>query len=383
MFTRYLDLNTIHTLMNGIVQSQMNTDVVRSELLTNIHPGFVAQLPAQGNPTEKIRGDLTSMNIVPYLEDFEVPLRLWLQNAIYRLRSGFRPERVYFEQILEGVTTQSQALIQEARGQLGNASALANLERIVHKDDMLAFSWLERALTVGKSVARLTVRRYDNGIASGTLYYGTGWLLGRQYLITNHHVINARTEGENDASEADLRLQATHMQVQFDYDGQNVMGDLIALAELCAWATRNGDTALDYAIVKLAEPSTRMPLTLAPSALIALGEKQLPVNVIQHPGGQPKMLGIRNNQVHELTQWELSYFTDTEGGSSGSPVCNDAWHVVALHRRWNQFINQNVVFQGKPTAWDNRGTRIDRIIDDLERNHATLWQDIGVQIVDP
>jgi hypothetical protein len=383
MFRHYLDLDTIHKLMECIVNSQMNTEVVRAELLTAIHPGFVAQLPGQGNPTEKIRGDLMTMNTVSYLENYEVPLRLWLQNARYRLRSASRPERVYFEQVLEDVTAQSQALIQEAQGQSRDVGTLDSLERIVHKDDMLAFGWLEEGLMIGKSVARLVVLRYDNGTVASSQYYGTGWLLGPQHLITNHHVINARADGEQDASEIDLRLQATHMQVQFDYNSQGMTGERAAVAELCAWVTRHNDPALDYAVVKLSELSTRTPLTLAPNVLDKLAKHKQPVNIIQHPGGQPKMLGIRNNQVHELTQLELSYFTDTEGGSSGSPVCDDAWRVVALHRRWNRFINKNVVFQGKPTAWDNRGTRIDRIIEHLQLNYPDLWKEIGTRVATP
>jgi endonuclease G len=300
MFTHYLDLDTLHKLMECIVNSQMNTEVVRAELLTTIHPGFVAQLPGQGNPTEKIRGDLTTMNTVPYLENYEVPLRLWLQNALYRLRSSFRPERVYFEQVLEDVTAQSQALIQETQGQSRDVGTLDSLERIVHKDDMLTFSWLEGGLMVGKSVARLVVLRYDNGTVAGSQYSGTGWLLGPQHLITNHHVINARADGEQDASEIDLRLQATHMQVQFDYNSQGMTGEQAAVAELCAWVTRHNDPALDYAVVKLSEASTRMPLTLAPNALDELAKHQQPVNIIQHLGGQPNRAGTGcSDSVHD------------------------------------------------------------------------------------
>lgn len=382
MFTGYLKQDKIHKLLENIIGSQMNTDVVRVELLTTIHPGFVAQLPDQGNATQKMRADLSIMNNVPYLQDYEVPLRIWLQNAIYRLRSGFRPEVKYFEQILEEVTIRSQAMIQEAQEEPDNIGALDQEERIVHKDDMLTFDWLKGAMSVGSAVARLIVTRHEYGqIVPLQRYYGTGWLLGVQHLITNHHVINARASGEPNASDADLRIQAMTMQVQFDYDNANLVGAVTAVADLCAWSTRDGNPALDYAVVKLVEPLTRQPLMLAPNALTNLSKEQQPVNVIQHPGGQSKMLGIRNNQAHELTEWELSYFTDTEGGSSGSPVCNDQWQVVALHRRWHQFINQKVFFQGKPTAWDNRGVRIDRIIADLKQNHADLWIEIGAQVV--
>ena len=219
MFTGYLKQDKIHELLENIIGSQMNTDVVRVELLTTIHPGFVAQLPDQGNATQKMRADLSIMNNVPYLQDYEVPLRIWLQNAIYRLRSGFRPEVKYFEQILEEVTIRSQAMIQEAQEEPDNIGALDQEERIVHKDDMLTFDWLKGAMSVGSAVARLIVTRHEYGqIVPLQRYYGTGWLLGVQHLITNHHVINARASGEPNASDADLRIQAMTMQVQFDYE---------------------------------------------------------------------------------------------------------------------------------------------------------------------
>ncbi|MEM9840577.1 MAG: serine protease, partial [Pseudomonadota bacterium] len=109
------------------------------------------------------------------------------------------------------------------------------------------------------------------------------------------------------------------------------------------------------------------------------GDDALPVNVIQHPGGSPKQLGIRNNLAARLTDKDLAYFTDTEGGSSGSPVCSDDWIVLALHKASTTVFGK-LEFQGKKTAWVNVGTRVDLIIEDLEKNHAALWSAIGADI---
>ena len=51
-------------------------------------------------------------------------------------------------------------------------------------------------------------------------------------------------------------------------------------------------------------------------------------------------------------------------GSSGSPVFNDQWQVVALHRA-STYVAQ-VEFQGKTTAYVNVGTHMSAILDDLE-----------------
>jgi endonuclease G len=65
------------------------------------------------------------------------------------------------------------------------------------------------------------------------------------------------------------------------------------------------------------------------------------INVIQHPLGREKEIVIRNNQVLDLRTGNgsgdeamgpfIHYEADTEKGSSGSPVLNDQWEVVALH----------------------------------------------------
>ena len=77
---------------------------------------------------------------------------------------------------------------------------------------------------------------------------------------------------------------------------------------------------------------------------------------------------------------DLAYFTDTKGGSSGSPVCDDQWRVMALHKATTTALN-GLSFQGKETAWINVGTVMPAIIADLQANHAQLWSGLGAGVV--
>jgi endonuclease G, mitochondrial len=111
-----------------------------------------------------------------------------------------------------------------------------------------------------------------------------------------------------------------------------------------------------------------------------VSSSRLPVNIIQHPGGQPKQMAIRNNLAAVLQGDDLAYFTDTKAGSSGSPVCNDQWQVLALHKASTMSMGK-FNYQGKDTAWVNFGTTMERIVEDLRTTHAELWTQIGALLV--
>ena len=55
------------------------------------------------------------------------------------------------------------------------------------------------------------------------------------------------------------------------------------------------------------------------------------VTIVQHPGGQKKRVALRDNRIVDVFDAFLHYAADTEPGSSGSPVFNDQWELVALH----------------------------------------------------
>jgi V8-like Glu-specific endopeptidase len=55
------------------------------------------------------------------------------------------------------------------------------------------------------------------------------------------------------------------------------------------------------------------------------------VFVIQHPRGGPKQIVMANNEVDFVDDTIVHYSTDTLPGSSGSPVFDWQWRLVALH----------------------------------------------------
>jgi V8-like Glu-specific endopeptidase len=370
----------------------MGQEPLRSQMFAFINSDLFFRLPVIATPIDQVRGDLLELNRIDFLENYEVPLRDWLEEGTANMATAPSKQRRTFQDALKKVTLKSQEIIAEAENLPPPNVAVADgegEEKVVLRNDMLDIGWLDGAKAVSSSVARLAVTRYENGavarLNSGRprVSFGTGWLVGPRHIMTNHHVINFRSGSEGLAGEADLELQASNAVVQFDFDIFGEEGQKMGVKRLSAWNRRGKSPWLDYAILELEEPvANRVPLTLAPHAVSSLGSEEIvPLNIIQHPGGNPKMLGIRNNLAHRIDDFEVSYFTDTEGGSSGSPVCNDKWQVIALHKKFSRFVNEKIMFQGQSTAWENRGTLIRKIIDDLETNHADLWAEIGATVI--
>jgi hypothetical protein len=126
--------------------------------------------------------------------------------------------------------------------------------------------------------------------------------------------------------------------------------------------------SLDYALLELAAPVDR-PIPLIQPALVELdATSRMTVNIIQHPRGEHKQVAFRNNLVSAADDSTLRYFTDTDQGSSGSPVCDDRWRVVALHRGARH--TDGVQFQGRTEAFVNFGSQIQAVLADIRTQDA-------------
>lgn len=192
--------------------------------------------------------------------------------------------------------------------------ALPELEKIIgSKDNLLTINWLEKALLASKAVCRIV-------LANGTK--GTGFLSKDGYLFTNQHVIKAA---------GDVKGARAEFNYEVGPDG-NIRPLTSYELDATGFISSPPDQ-LDFARVKLIDnPSNSYKqwggLDIAPDALPTVGD---PVTIIQHPGGLDKKIALRANEVLQVSNQHVHYTTDTEGGSSGSPVFNNFWQVIAIH----------------------------------------------------
>jgi endonuclease G, mitochondrial len=191
------------------------------------------------------------------------------------------------------------------------------LERLMGRNDLVDVGFLESGHLASRAVGRITV-------SSPEAHYGSGFMASPRLLLTNNHVLRDRDEAARGFVEFNF---------QAGLDGRALQPVAFSLEPDTFFATSE---ELDFTFVAVAEQD-QAGMQLSDFGWLRLIEEQGKVvlgefvNVIQHPNGEPKQLALRENRVVDRLENFLHYETDTAPGSSGSPVFNDQWEVVALH----------------------------------------------------
>lgn len=233
-------------------------------------------------------------------------------------------------------------------------NALAGLEAVTGDTrDFLTIEFFEAGLQAAASVGRVNVRFESE--------FGTGFLVGLDLMMTNNHVIPDVATAE--VSRLELDFESNHIGEaktlqQFELDPERFFLT---------------DKTLDFTLVAV------RPESMGGAQLSAYGYHPLipregkirigdAVNIIQHPQGRMKSVVVHNsNLLHLENGTEMDryfwYSSDTEPGSSGSPVFNNRWEVVALHHRAVPKMDKGKVIskQGKPMTSEEVDQQRDRV----------------------
>jgi endonuclease G, mitochondrial len=254
--------------------------------------------------------------------------------------------------------------------------ARVRLERILKGNDLSDITYLARGLIRARAVCRVVVR--EGGRVAG---YGSGFLVGPGALLTNHHVLENADQ---------VRGSFAQFRYELDLDGSELSP--------VEFAFRTNPSPiifrdLDMALVAV-EPRSIDGQMLDQFGWIRLNPDPRKafigeyLTIIQHPNGERKQVCVRENKLlkYDDNGPYVWYETDTVGGSSGSPVFNDSWDVVALHHSGvprKKKIGNKIVWlakNGKPWTEDmgddqvdwiaNEGVRISTIMDYLQQQHG-------------
>lgn len=195
------------------------------------------------------------------------------------------------------------------------------LERLLGTNDLVDEFYLERALIAAMPVCRISIRTrsgHERGCA-------TGFMISPRLLLTNWHVFRDADEAMYGIAEFNYRDDVKgNPMTSYRF---NVRPDLFYFSH----------QALDFCIVSVERQAIDGSKSLADFGFHRvfretgkIKEKEW-MTIIQHPAGKRRQHAIRENQLVKILDNHLWYMSDTAQGSSGAPVFNDSFQLVALH----------------------------------------------------
>jgi|GEM_PF-284989 len=220
------------------------------------------------------------------------------------------------------------------------------LERIIgSQSTLLPISWLEVGLERAKSVVK--IKRADNTNGTGFLIYG-------DLLVTNHHVIDTPQQARSATVIFNYQETVTGLSrepIFFKLDPNT----FFQTSGVNDWTIVKikGEVKADWELIEL------KPVTIQPKDR---------ANIIQHPGGETKQIAVYHNIVAEVSNNRVQYLTDTLPGSSGSPVFNNNWELIASHYKT---LRRDEV-EAKKISNRNEGIDVNCILAELKKRGITL-----------
>ncbi len=217
-------------------------------------------------------------------------------------------------------------------------------ENIIGENTLRHIYILNLALEAAKAVVHLQLPKGA----------GTGFMIAPDLLMTNNHVIANLEQAEQTEYSFNYQL---------DINGKECE---IQTAQALPGGAFYTNPELDYTVVCLKD------LPSFGSSLILQGKQMRRddrVAIIQHPSGHLKKISMQNNFVAYADANLVQYTTSTLPGSSGSPVFDDEFKVVAIHHSGGMLVEPGT----QQLYLRNAGTSMTAVLSDLKSNAPEIY----------
>ncbi len=192
-------------------------------------------------------------------------------------------------------------------------------EAVLGNDAFNSYKWFVLAIDRAHNVAQI-LDPTDNAIGTGFLVRGgdIAESLGEEtLLLTNAHVVS-----EDERDRGALPRDRARIKFELSDDAAEFRATEII------WSSPRDEH--DATLLRLDRtPRAKETFPIARNLPLADGTQR--VYIIGHPKGMKLQFSIKDNKLLALKERFVHYRAPTQGGSSGSPVFNEYWELIALH----------------------------------------------------
>ncbi len=276
---------------------------------------------------------------------------------------------------------------------LFSTKKLTSLEKIVNSGKYLSIE----ELLLNFSKLKRCVCKLIVPLSNGQNSVGTGVLIGKDLILTNFHVVESAIQKSEDQNkivaifdyEEDANKTFTYSGNK--YNVKNILaaskpavGDEFPPATDAFFEMEFPNECLDFALLKLENSISDKGYGIDPNnnrsirGFVKLSKPADPqdfeggsIFILQHPSGNPLVMALGNDKVIGTSKdrSRLRYEVNTMPGSSGSPIFNFDYELIAIH---NTGENNTI----HPTF--NQGVRIEKILEYFQNNLPDLFnQEVG------
>lgn len=293
----------------------------------------------------------------PTADAFELGSTLRQLTEVWQLTPGTEPGSSVLPILQSALLQREGGRIDLGRALQSGASmiqeAVNALEVVLGDTRFVPLKWYRTGLQRCIAVARIE-NPWGQGFGTGFLVRGEDLhpaLAGEALLLTNAHVIS------------NVPPATPPHRARVRFEGREDADKTYAVKEVL-WTSP--PEKLDASVLRLETSFTcDPPYPLAVALPVADQDR---VYVIGHPQGGTLSISIQDNRVVDVKEPKLHYRAPTEPGSSGSPVFNQDWELVALHHAGSKEMRS---LSGEGVREANEGIWMSAIIQALREELST------------